>query len=203
MNARSYAGGNWKDAQKAAEHYWRETKGGFEGSAPRGALRGLPLGWRGLLDRWQSTASARPRVGGALGADFDQQPRVVYSALLACSRKRCAASFQLQRTQPVSALPNAGRTQEGYEDFINGVWRNYQSARDSAGWTWDEAQVGAARAAAAGVDKGDGVAGRGARPGQRRRSSLAAPAPLALPVRRPRLWCAPNPVWPPSRACPL
>lgn len=28
MNARAYAGGSWKDAQRQAEHYWRDTKGG-------------------------------------------------------------------------------------------------------------------------------------------------------------------------------
>ncbi len=35
-----------------------------------------------------------------------------------------------------------GRTQEGYSDFMSGVWDTYARARDSAGWTWDEAQVG-------------------------------------------------------------
>lgn len=29
MEARAYAGGGWKDAQKQAEHYWRDTKGGL------------------------------------------------------------------------------------------------------------------------------------------------------------------------------
>lgn len=44
--ARAYAGGSWKDAQRDAERYWRDTKGGW---GPPGGLGRLSAGWLCLL----------------------------------------------------------------------------------------------------------------------------------------------------------
>jgi hypothetical protein len=55
MSARNYAGGNWKDTQRSAEQYWRDTKGGWVGGwawvglrRPGWVLQGLGL-LRGML----------------------------------------------------------------------------------------------------------------------------------------------------------
>ena len=40
MSARSYAGGSWKDAQRAAQRYWSETMGALN-TAGLGGLGGL------------------------------------------------------------------------------------------------------------------------------------------------------------------
>lgn len=66
--------------------------------------------------------------------------------LLRLHRWQRANFFLVLPFTGVQALPpmqtTAGRTQEGYSDFMSGVWDSYARARDSAGWTWDEAQVG-------------------------------------------------------------
>ena len=47
MSARNYAGGNWKDTQRSAEQYWRDTKGGWVGGPGLACvgLGGCCKGW--------------------------------------------------------------------------------------------------------------------------------------------------------------
>lgn len=57
MAARAYAGGNWKDAQRQAEQYWRDTKGGLLGEGVRLENRQeMEEGWQAL--QWQADAPA-------------------------------------------------------------------------------------------------------------------------------------------------
>lgn len=58
--------------------------------------------------------------------------------------KACTMRLHAPRLLP-------GKTKSGYDDFMAGVWDNYDRARDSAGWTWDEAQAGWAVVLASGA----------------------------------------------------
>jgi hypothetical protein len=121
MSARNYAGGNWKDTQRAAEQYWRDTKGG----------------WVGWGEVWVGARACRQAAWWVAWPCAALVP--------SCHSTGPPTATELLNLFSTShlRLQAAGRTQEGYDDFMSGVWSNYGAARDSAGWTWNDAQKAA------------------------------------------------------------